>query len=392
MPNMQRFSSPPDFPTGLPLTRISLDNVRRNWLFLASKAKTLPPLAVIKADAYGHGLGPVAKVLVEAGCRTLAVGSMDEGVLLRNMLSDSGGEAVSIIPLLGVLSPRDAASAVTHNLLPVVSSPEEAAFVSQAWSGASPLTVAVKVETGMARLGFREYEREQFIGSLRSFANLKPSLLLSHLAAADDPNKHATVAAQAERFLTAYAAMRVFWPDIALSLANSAGFIAQDVLLPSLPSHIGRLGFALYGGNPFAGTSWEHLGEPLLPAMEVTAPVMGVYDLTSGQTVSYGCTYTAERKMRVAIIGAGYADGFSRGLSGKGHVCIRGRRCPVLGRVCMQMHVVDVTHVSCASFGDIAYLLGGEGPGRVTPGDLARDWGTIPHEIFCSLGKNPRVY
>jgi len=397
MTNWQHFSTipdlpHPDIPVGLPVTRIILDNVRRNWQFLASSAKTLPPMAVIKADAYGHGLAPVAKILVEAGCRTMAVGTMDEGVLLRHILSGSGGEAVTIVPLLGVLSPRDAVSAVTHNLVPIVSTAEEAAFVSQAWTGSSPLPIGIKVETGMSRLGFREYEQEQIIASLRSFANLKPSLLLSQLATADDPDRDAATTAQVERFLATYTVLRAFWPDIAVSLGNSAGFLAQDILLSSLPPHIGRPGFALYGGNPFAETSREHLGESFLPTMEVFAPVMGVYDLAPGRTVSYGCTFTAERKMRIAVVGAGYADGFSRGMSGKGQVCIRGERCPVLGRVCMQKHIVDVTHIPEASFDDVAYILGGEGPGKITPNDLARNWGTIPYETFCLLGKNRRAY
>ena len=383
--------SAPDFPAGLPVARISLDSIRRNWLFLASMAKSLPPLAVIKADAYGHGLEPVTRVLLDAGCRTLAVGSMDEGVWLRKALAGKD-DGVTILPLLGVLSPKDAASAVAHNLVPIVSSAEQAAFVSAAWSGRGPLPVAVKVETGMSRLGFRAQETRDFIAALRTHANIRPSLLLSHFAAADDPDQDASVARQVERFLAAYAALREFWPGIVPSLGNSAGYLAQDIHLASLPPHIGRPGYALYGGNPFAGTSREDLGAKLLPAMAVAAPVMGVHDLAAGRTVSYGCTFTAKKSMRVAVVGAGYADGFSRGLSAKGHVSIRGEKCPVLGRVCMQMHIVDVSHVPGAAYGDAAFILGGEGPGKMSMADIARDWGTIPYEVFCILGRNPRVY
>lgn len=378
-----------DFPAGLPVARISLGSLRRNWLFLASLSRGLPPMGVIKADAYGHGLEPVARTLMDAGCRTLAVGSIDEGIYLRRSLA---GSDVAIMPLLGVLTEKDAAAAVAHALVPCIGSAEQAAFVSRAWSGPSPLPVAVKVETGMSRLGFRAHETREFIDALRSFANLRPSLLLSHLAAADDPDKEDSVAAQVERFLDAYAGLREYWPDIAVSLANSAGYLAQDALLAALPSHIGRPGFAVYGGNPFAGTSRESLGSPLLPVMEVAAPVMGVHSLAPGRTVSYGCTFTATEEMRVAVIGAGYADGFSRGLSGKGHVSIRGRRCSILGRVCMQMHIVDVTHVPEASYGDAAFILGGEGDGIITMADISRDWGTIPYEVFCLLGKNLRAY
>lgn len=393
MSNFAEFSfsnSPECFPAGLPLARINLDTLRHNWRHLVSLAKHAPPMAVIKADAYGHGLKETAETLLDAGCRTVAVGSMDEGVLLRGMIADRGN-GVTILPLLGVLSPKDAASAVAHSLLPIVSSAEQAAMVSAAWTGSAPLPVAVKVETGMSRLGFRAAQAGDFIAALRSFANLRPVLLLSHFAAADDPAQDASVAAQVDRFLAARGALREFWPDLDISLANSAGFLAQDIHLAALPPHISRPGYALYGGNPFAGTGRESLGASLLPAMEVAAPVMGVYDLAPGQTVSYGRTFTAEKSMRIAVIGAGYADGFSRGLSSKGHVCIRGTRCPVLGRVCMQMHIADVTHVP-AALGDAAYILGGEGPGGVSMEDLARDWGTIPYEVFCILGKNRKVY
>jgi alanine racemase len=119
---------------------------------------------------------------------------------------------------------------------------------------------------------------------------------------------------------------------------------------------------------------------------------LGVHDLAGGQAVSYGGTFTAGKDMRIAVVGAGYADGFSRALSGKGHVCIRGERCPVIGRVCMQMHMVAVDHVPGAARGDAAYLLGGEGPGAVSPQDIAGEWGTIPHEVFAGFGKNPRLY
>lgn len=385
-------SSRSDFPAGLPVARIALENLRRNWRHIASLAKHLPPMAVIKADAYGHGLEPVARTLVDAGCRTLAVGGVETGVILRRALAASGITDIAILPLLGVLRPENAVSAIEHALTPMVSSAEEASWVSRAWPGTEPLPVAVKVETGMSRLGIRAEEMREFVASLRSFSNLKPSLLLSHFAVADEPARDEFSALQVERFLDAYAALREFWPDIALSLGNSAGYLAQDALLASLPSHIGRPGYALYGGNPFAGTSRESLGTALLPVMEVAAPVMSVHILRQGQAVSYGCTFTAEKDMRIAVVGAGYADGFSRSLSGRGHVCIRGRRCGIIGRVCMQMHVVDVSRVPDAAAGDAAFLLGGEGPEAVSMADIARDWGTIPYEVLCLLGRNPRIY
>jgi alanine racemase len=122
--------------------------------------------------------------------------------------------------------------------------------------------------------------------------------------------------------------------------------------------------------------------------MSVSAPVLGVHVLSCGGTVSYGRTFTAPREIKIAVIGAGYADGFSRGLSSKGRVSVKGLQCPVLVRVCMQMHIVDVFHVPDIAYGDTAHILGG----AVSAADIAADWGTIPYEVFCLLGKNTREY
>ena len=381
----------PNFPAGLAVTRINLENLRRNWAFLASQAQGFPPIGIVKADAYGHGIEQISRVLLDAGCRMLAVGSTQEGILLRNYLGDAGKEA-AILPLLGVLTPEDASASITNNLLPLIATAEQAALVSAAWTGASPLPVAVKVETGMSRLGFRGGEIQNCVSTLCSFSNLRPTLLLSHFAAASDPAQDDAVAGQVAQFLVAYNALRAFWPDIAISLANSAALIAQNIHLSSLPQHIARPGLSLYGGNPFFGTHRESMGAGLHPVMDTAAPVIGVHNLSKGLCVGYGHTFTAEKDMRIAVIGAGYADGLPRSLSGKGFVCIRGERCPILGRVCMQMTIVSVDAVPAATCGDAAYLLGGDGAGAVSMDEIAETCKTVPHEIFVNFGKNPRIY
>lgn len=374
---------------GLPVAHIRLDRLRRNWEYLASLAGEIPPMALVKANAYGHGLAPVARALLDAGCRFFAVGGVAEGILLRKALSGlEGGNGASILPLLGILTERDARDVVAYNLVPLIHSVWQAALFSRVHTGPAPLPVAVKIETGMSRLGFRDGETAEFLAALRGTANLRPAYLLSHLASADDPAQDASVADQAARFLAVFRTMCGFWPDIVPSIANSPAFLARKELLPDFPPHLSRLGYAIYGGNPLAGTSRAHLGDALLPVMEVTAPVLAVHDAPKGARVSYGRTFTAPRDMRVAVVGAGYADGYSRGLSGRGRVCIRGESCPIVGRVCMQMFMADVTHVPDVAHGDDAYLLGGAGPGAVTMADLAAWWGTIPYEVFCLLGKN----
>lgn len=374
---------------GLPVARIRLDRLRGNWRHLAAMAEDMPPMALVKANAYGHGLVPVARALLAEGCRFFAVGGVGEGILLRKALSGlEGGNAASVLPLLGILTEQEARDVIANNLVPLIHSIWQAALFNEVHSGPGPLPVAIKLETGMARLGFREDGEGDIPAALREMPNLRPAYLLSHLASADDPAQDASVTAQAARFLAVFRAMRAVWPDIVPSIANSPAFLARKALLPNFPPHMARLGYALYGGNPLAGTPRAHWAEKLLPVMEVAAPVLAVHDLPKGQCVSYGRTYTAPRAMRIAVVGAGYADGYSRGLSGRGRVCIHGESCPILGRVCMQMHIADVTHVPNVSHGDDAYLLGGDAPGTITMADLAQSWGTIPYEVFCVLGRN----
>ncbi len=388
--------------SGLPLAGIRLDLLRANWRHLRglagdAAADSWPALMpVIKADAYGHGLVPTARTLLEDGARALAVGSVAEAVFLRRGLAGKAGENARIVPLLGLRTAEEARDITAHALTPFVHSPAQldllAAALGNRAAGAERLPVVIKIDTGMSRLGFSADEPAALVARLRAHPELRPSLLATHLAAADDPAALGSAQEQIRRFRAVFEALRAVWPDIAPSFANSPGTLAERELAHGFPFHVRRPGFALYGGNPFAGTSLAHLGAALRPAMEVTAPVLSVHDLARGATVSYGRTFTAPRPMRVAVIGAGYADGYSRGLSGKGFVCLHGVRCPIRGRVCMQMHIVDVSHLPGLSAGEDAHLLGGEGAGAISPDDLAAAWGTIPYEVFCLLGKNRRVF
>lgn len=376
---------------GLVETRVNLKNLCGNWRRLVALARREAPMAVVKADAYGHGVFDVAAVLAAEGCRVFAAGSVAESVVLRSSLARSGWNGV-VLPLLGVNNEHEAAAVFEHSLTPLVHSARQIDFLRAAHSGGAVLDVAVKVESGMSRLGVRPGRLEAFIAALRGAPFLRPVMALSHFAAADDPNQEASVAAQVARFGEACAALRQLWPGIVPSIANSAAYLAQNSLLARMPDHIGRPGYALYGGNPFAGTRREGEGAGFAPVMEASAPVLSVHDLPGGMSVSYGRTFTAPHDMRVAIVGAGYADGFPRTLSSKGHVCIQGEKCAILGRVCMQMHIVDVSRLPRAEAGDEAYILGGGGAGAVGMEELAAAWGTIPYEIFCALGKNRRAY
>lgn len=360
--------------------RIELDAIVNNYRVLSQYGARL--VAVVKSDAYGHGLLPVAKALAEAGARDFAVGAVEEGAALRR-----AGVAGRVLSLLGPVDPVDYPPLWEHDILPFIHSFEQLDALAGYGRGREPLPVALKFETGMGRLGFTLADVPRLAERVRA-SGVRPVMLSSHLATADEPQSADYVAAQAREFDAARQALAAQGFAVEGCLANSAAILAN----PELAHQAQRAGIALYGPNPFHGTALAHLGQGLRPAMSVTAPVVAVHPLAAGRSVSYGRTFRAERDMRVAIVGVGYADAYSRGLSGRGAVCLHGRRAPILGRVCMQMTAVDATDIPQARFGDRAYLLGGEGPGRVTPEDLAGWWGTITYEVFCLLGLNPRSY
>lgn len=346
-------------------------------------------MAVVKADAYGHGLARTAQALAAAGCDELAVGTVAEAVYLR----DTGFQG-RIVALLGPQDAAEGLACVQGRILPLVGHLAQLHTLAEAaQQGAEPLPVALKFDTGMRRLGFRASEVPPLLELLATLPQLRVTLVCSHLATADDPAQAAFAQEQGQEFTAICAALRPLGA-FETSLANSAGILAH----PDLHRDVQRPGIALYGANPLHDTPWADKGAGLEPAMRVTAPVLQVRELAAGESVSYGRTYRASAPTRLAIVAAGYADAYSRGLSsatGQGPcMLVRGRRAPIVGRVCMQMTAVDVGPGRDVRPGDEACLLGEQaGPdGRdaITAEELAAWWGTIPYEVFCVLGLNPR--
>ena len=316
---------------------VHLENLRHNLKTLLARHPSLMP--VIKADAYGHGVVAVARVLAEEGIQHMAVGSVGEGALLRQE-----GHTAFLLALMGLARDEDTALAASYDITPLVHSRESLERIlaqSHLAGRAKPLTVAIKFDTGMSRLGFRVDEAAELADYLRTLKEVRPVLVMSHLAASDTPALDDFTHEQARRFHEATESMKAVFPGLKTSLTNSPGLLCW-------PSYVGDL-------------------------------------------VSYGCLYTAPKDIRAAVVGAGYADGYPRSLSMRGSVLIRGQRAPILGRVCMQMCIVDVTDIPGVEPGDTAYLLGGSGPLAIRPEELAEWWGTIAYEVFCALGRNRRV-
>jgi len=367
--------------------RIRLTAIRANYRLLCGRGSRI--IGVVKADAYGHGLTEVASALAKEGCDTFAVGTVAEGAALRQHLAAKGLNS-RIIVLLGPIDPDDYPPLWEHSLIPFIGSFRQLeALARQAARVGKGLEMSLKFDTGMARLGFCVEDLPRLLDRLREAPLVRPVMASSHLATADQPESVDYLMGQAECFTTILSALAKGGYAVEANLANSAGILGH----PSVHHQSQRAGIALYGANPFGGTAWDHLGRGLAPAMTVRTRIVSVHSLPKGCSISYGCTFTADRDMRVAIVAVGYADAYSRCLTGRSaQMLIAGRRAPVVGRVCMQLTACDVTDIPDARPGEWATLLGGDGPLAISPEELASWWDTISYEVFCLLGMNRRVY
>ncbi len=365
---------------------IDLSALLRNFRRCGKPEKLMP---VLKSDAYGHGILRVAEALTDAGARRYAVGCADEGRFLRE-----AGHREEILPLLPPASEEEWTCVREYGLTPLVCSFEGLERAAAAGTAGSPLPIAVKVETGMHRMGFRAEQIPALIDRLHALPAVRPVIVASHCSCADSPDKKHHTARQIGRFSDIAAAMLEAFPGIKRSLFNSAGTL--DTACWCDICDIARLGLMLYGGNPFAGTSEEHLGKAFEWVMSLSSVVLQVTELKNGESVSYGKTFKADREMRLAVVSVGYANGMPRALSGRLHALIHGRRVRAVGRVCMNMTMFDVTDLPGVRAGDEVWLLGGEaaeGERPVTPFEWASLLDTIPYEIVCAVGVlNPRVY
>lgn len=358
--------------------QVDLAAVAANFRALGDASLLMP---VIKADAYGHGLLPVARKLAQAGAIRFAVGSSCEGVLLRQH-----GFSHDVVLLMGCHTPEEWFQAVEHGLMPIVGSPEDIVAAQTVCGPSREMAVAIKCDSGMGRLGFAPDQAGAVIELLRGASALRPVLAVSHLACADMPEESTYTQEQIAAFDHFFTALATAFPGVKRSLGNSAA------TLEKLPGDIGRPGLAIYGGDPFGSTSDHSLSW----AMSVAAPIIHVRQLRAGQSVSYGKIFTAHEDMRVAVVACGYATGISRSLSGRMHMLVHGRRMRQIGRICMGMSMLDITDVPEARPGDLAWIMGGKAaPGEEapTPWELANALDTIPYEILCQMGSmNERVY
>lgn len=368
---------PPPTCTSPTVALIDLAALAQNLRQVRRLAGSADILAVVKADAYGHGAVSVARALALEGVRRFGVATVQEGALLR----DAGIQAQILV--LGGLLPAQLGDLLAYRLTPVIHEASLAeALADRLPAGQPPYPVHLKVDTGMGRLGFLPEEVLPLLQA-RPFAHrLLAEGLMTHLADSDNADP-AYTRHQVGRFETLVAQVAGAGVKIPLlHAANSAAIIGH----PAARFNAVRPGLMLYG---YVTLPPGHALPELVPALTLRTTIVQVRRLNKGDSVSYNRTFIASRPSRIAVLPIGYADGYSRALSNKGAVLVQGRRCPVVGRVCMDMTLVDVTPLAAVSIGDEAILIGRQGDESVSAAEVAAWAGTIPYEVLCGIG--PRV-
>lgn len=355
------------------------DNLRA---FRRQTAATSALLAVVKADAYGHGLCLAASAFLDGGADLLGVHALHEARALRQ----AGLTAPTI-----VLGPSTAAEAAEAARLGVEITVASAPGVRAAVAGATaehPLSVHLKVETGVNRQGLVESEIAGALSALRAAPGLRLVGLSSHYADIEDTTDHSFAELQTRRF----EAMRGALAEAGVTgLREHMSCSAAALLWERSHRAIVRVGIGAYGVWPSRETrvSVRQQGRPelvLRPALTWKVMISQVRDVPAGQTVGYGRTWKAMTDSRIAVLPVGYADGWPRSLSGRGHVLVGGRRAPLVGRICMNLCMADVTHIPGAAAGDHAVLLGRQGDELISAEMLADLLGTIPYEVLTLPG------
>ena len=347
-------------------------------------------LVAVKANGYGHGALEVAATALENGASALGVARISEGIALRQ----KGITA----PIL-IFSPTRALHAdrlVAENLTPSVSSVESAAALSEAASAApGPLAIHIKVDTGMGRLGvlsdgLRADRTQKAIDDIKAIAampNLKPEGLFTHFATSDHQDK-AFANEQFKRFQDLAAQVKTAGIGIAKFHAANSGAIID---MPDTHLDMVRAGICVYGLAPSSEVNLSRID--LKPAMQLKTRIVHLKTVPAGTPVSYGCTYRTPKATRIATLAAGYGDGLSRHLSNKGYVLAGGCRVPIVGRVCMDLSMVDVGAVPRVRIGDEVVIFGRQAGATVGADEIAEAAGTINYEVVTALtGRVPRIY
>jgi alanine racemase len=362
------------------IARVDLDAIRGNLRaitrLLEGRARVI---GVVKANAYGHGAPEVARALEQAGAATLACADIEEGIVLR-----TAGVRAPIL-VFGALSVSELEGIFEHRLTPTISTPGAARALQQAAARRGvTLGCHLKIDTGMNRLGFRHDNLDRTMPEVAGSPNLRLEAVFTHFATADDPESPLFVQ-QRDRFEAALTRLCAHGINPPLRhAANSAALLRDERVWYDYV----RPGLLLYGivPPPLAATL------PLRPALSLHSRIVAVKGMRPGEGTGYGMKTTVDRPTTLAIVPAGYADGLDVRLAGRGHMLVRGRRAPIVGSVCMDMTMIDVTGTDVAP-GDEVVIVGEQGGESIGMREMAATIGTIPYELLCRVGSRiERVY
>ena len=333
-------------------------------------------IALLKADAYGHGAVELAKRCQAEHVAMIGVALLEEALELR-----TAGIALPIL-VLGPLSERQVRLALEHGLTLGVPGPEELEVIANV-ARERDVAIHLKIDSGMGRMGVVESELAHVVELIRSAPRLRIDALYTHFANAGNVNDPFTND-QIARFDTLVETLREAGIEAPLHhAANSAA-----TMRGMTPGDFARVGIALYGAEPLDESSPR-----LEPVMRWRTAIGRLKELPPGHAIGYGTTFHTTRASRIATLPIGYADGYRRGLSNRGEVLVRGKRAPVVGRVSMDLTTIDVTDIEEATLGDEVVLLGRQGNDEIAVEELAKKLDTISYEVFCGVGKRvPRVF
>ena len=366
---------------------ISLSRLRRNLQRVRGLAQARKVMAVIKADAYGHGAVPVAQCLAACGVDWFGVATVEEALELR-----AAGIEQPIL-LLGGLYMSDPAHLIEYRLTPSISSTMRLdTYAECARRYGRPIEFHLKVDTGLGRLGLPLDRVAAFVGHYRELEGLHLSGLFTHLASAEDLAASQTDE-QGQSFHAALAQLRGLQLEPEwIHVSNSAALLTGR----KFPENLVRIGALLYGYCvPFVVPPGQEL--PPVPRFEPVlsfkSRIVYMKDVPSGTPLGYGAAFFTRRPSRIATVPVGYADGLSHGLSNRGCAIVRGRRVRIVGSISMDLSLLDVTDVAGTNIGDEVILLGQADNCSINAVEIAQLLGTVPYEILCSIGKRvPRIY
>jgi alanine racemase len=367
------------------VARVDLEVLKANYRAIGEHLKrerpTSPPgvISVVKANAYGHGAAQVGRALEDAGADLLACADIEEGATLR-----AAGVRADIL-IFGALSVSDLDGLFDCRLTPTISSPGAARAVQAAAARYKQrVRYHLKIDTGMNRLGFRFDNLRRTLPDLLRSENLDLDAVFTHFATADDPAS-TLFDEQRQRFDRVLADLQALGARPRFRHAANSAAVVRD---PRVWFDRVRPGLLLYGIVPPPLTSTI----PLAPVMTLASRITAVKGMRAGEVTGYGARFTAQKPTTIAIVPAGYADGLDLRLAGRGSVLIRGRRAPIIGSVCMDMIMIDVTGLD-ASPGDEVVFIGSQDGDTIDAREMANTIGSIPWEIVCRVGSRiERVY